>query len=199
MSSLWDKVRDWASPSSRRARRDVRAHIKSSDPKKWDRFVTKASSPEFIRQLEKSKDTDDKLVLHAVQMGALQKAPKVSTVKSDKGSGKTYEIRKLPGGALGCTCNDWRYKGSVTPGYTCKHIRAFRGGMAKLSSFSKVTSGFFDELQKIRDAAQSKGSTVGQDHARPYSNLLTMGEEPSLYNPHPISEDAPDVIIGGSR
>ena len=40
------------------------------------------------------------------------------------------EIREIPEG-LGCTCPDWRFNGSIKPGYKCKHVQAHQAGLVK--------------------------------------------------------------------
>jgi hypothetical protein len=97
---------------------------------KWDRFVRWTHSPGFVKQLKTHPESDEKLLLHALSMHQLQRGRPVGKVKSSTTPGKSYEIRKLPNG-LGCTCPDWRFKGSVNPGYRCKHIRAHEKGKAK--------------------------------------------------------------------
>ena len=202
---LWDRLRGIFNPEVGRAKKDVAEHFKTEQgPEKWDQFVAHAAnSDEFIKQLQRSKSSDDKLVLHATSMGALQKAPTVGEVESEKGSGTKYQIRKLPDGNFACTCGDWRYKGSVHPGYACKHIKAHKQGLNKVASFRGMSTGFFDELQKIRTAqhidAEEGHATGSASDARPYSHMLTQDEDTDDYNPRmDLSIDDPEVIVGSN-
>lgn len=210
LGPVWDKVRDWLNPEKRKARKDVREHYQTKDPAKWDQFIARAAkSPEFIRQLERSKKVPRKDVIHAVNMAGLQKGPTVGEVESESSSGDKYQIRKLPSGDLACTCGDWRYKGSVTPGYECKHIRAHKKGLSKVASckeknaaFREKTLEYFDKLKQKRDeqrmeAVEGMRDGFG-DPDSPFSSTLTQDEEPSTYNPNPprAMED-PDIVLGG--
>ena len=202
LGSVLDRVKDWLRPESRAAQKHVSEHYDSDRPD-WNLFVARAAnSPEFIRQLKKGKKPQ-KDVLHAVSMAALDQGPTLGTVESEKNPGVQYQIRKLPNDRYGCTCNDWRYKGSVNPGYECKHIKAHREGLNKVAGFNETTAAFFDELQKIRDAQREavakdrKGNYA--DTGSPFSNLLTQDEEPTTYNPRPVGQiDDPEVILGGA-
>jgi hypothetical protein len=100
-------------------------------PEKWDRFAKYVSDPRFLQQLGKHPEADEKLLRHATGMHELAKSPPINTVKSEKLPGKSYEIRSLPNGELGCTCPDWRFKGTTSSGYACKHIRAHRTGQIR--------------------------------------------------------------------
>jgi hypothetical protein len=203
LGSVWDRVKDWFRPESRKAKKHVEEHYDSETPD-WNLFVARASNSEdFIKQLKRSKKAPEKDLLHAVQMAALDKGPTLGEVESESTPGVKYQVRKLPNDAYGCTCNDWRFKGSVNPDYECKHIIAHRKGLNKVAGFKDMSIAFFDELQKIRDAqhATAENAMKGPyaDNARPYSNLLTQDEEPVEYNPRPAGQpDDPEVILGGS-
>lgn len=130
--SLMGLFRSRREIAEQRAERRVEYHFSpkaSSD--KWRKLVSNAGDPKFIEALSRHPDADEKLILHAQSMGQLAKAKPVGKIKSSTLPGKTYEIRDLGGGRLGCQCGDWRYKGSVTPGYECKHIKAHKAGMER--------------------------------------------------------------------
>jgi len=193
LRDLWGRVTDlFRSPEAAQKRR-VASHVDKPD---WNRFVGFSKSKDFVKTLERSGKADKKTVQHAKSMHDLQHAPIVGKVVSKSDSAKKYEVRQLPGGKLGCTCGDWRYKGSVNPGYECKHIKTLKAGKMKTAEFRDRTAAFFDELSKI-DRARKKQNEEGQNRStgRPFSNLLTQNEEPEDYYP-PITEDEPQVIVG---
>lgn len=205
LGAKWEQFKDLFRPEARRAKKDVALHFKSEHPGKWDDFIENAAaSPQFVKQLARSDRADDKLVLHATSMAQLTNSNVIGQVESQKDSGQQYQIKELPGGRFGCTCNDWRFKGSVNPEYECKHIRAFKEGKMKVASFRDKTVAFFDELSKIRkldkiDAEASRNREHYGDGDRPYSNLLTQDDEPSYYNPHPVTPmEDPEIILGGN-
>lgn len=117
-------------PSSREQARVDSFFSPKAGRDKWDRLVRWSQSPDFVRELNTRPEADKKLVMHALSMHQLQLGRPLGKVRSSTTPGKSYEIRELPRG-VGCTCPDWRYKGSVNPGYQCKHIRAYEEGKAK--------------------------------------------------------------------
>jgi len=129
---MWQQFLDVFRPEEdRKARARVDYHFSpKSGPEKWDKLVRNARDNTFLKYLEKHPDSDDKLVLHAKSMGELSRGQTVGKVWSSRLPGRSYEIKKIPAG-LGCTCPDWRFKGSVNPGYQCKHIRAHKKGKVK--------------------------------------------------------------------
>ena len=102
----------------------VKRHFKAKDADRWDRFGKYTASKDFVEALNRSDRADKKLVMHAQSLHDLKHGTPAGRI--DGGSGSRYEIKELPGGRLGCTCNDWKYVGSVTPGHECKHIKAFK-------------------------------------------------------------------------
>lgn len=101
-------------------------------PEKWDKFQQRIGSPEYLKQVIKHPQADPKLIRHATAMHDMTTGQTLQKVYSQRLPGRSYEIKKMTNG-LGCTCPDWRYKGSVTPGYECKHIKAFRAGKSEAS------------------------------------------------------------------
>lgn len=94
---------------------------------RWDKFAKYIADPDYLRVLTKNPQADEKLIRHAVAMNEMVNGQTVGKIKSSRIPGRTYEIRETPTG-LACTCPDWRYKGSVNPGYECKHIGAHKEG-----------------------------------------------------------------------
>ena len=109
---------------------NMKGHQKSIDslhstetPKKWDDFAAKAKDPSFVKAVKNDPRSDGKLIMHAERLSELHKGKPVAQVQGNKGT--TYKVTKLASGDYGCTCNDWRYKGSVKVGYKCKHIKEY--------------------------------------------------------------------------
>lgn len=125
---LWQRFLDVFRTKDDRAQRRVDYHFSpkaSSD--KWNKLIRNASDPAFVAAIAQHKKSDSKLVQHTKSMHDLAKGKPAGKIQSSTLPGKTYEVRKIPSG-FGCQCNDWRYKGSVSPGYECKHIRAHKAG-----------------------------------------------------------------------
>lgn len=98
---------------------------------KWDYMPRYAREQKFVDAIKASPLADDKLKTHVQSMHDLSRGTPVGRIDSSKEPGKAYEIRKMSDGSLGCLCGDWRYVGSVTPGYECKHIQAHKAGKAR--------------------------------------------------------------------
>jgi hypothetical protein len=115
-----------ASKEQKKALKKVDTFFGARDgDKKWGAFAEEVSRKSFLKALSTDPRADEKLRLHADRMNRL-KTGKV--IGKAQGSGNTYDIVKLRGGGLGCTCGDWRYKRSVAPKdeLDCKHLKAFR-------------------------------------------------------------------------
>ena len=132
LGGMWQNFLDVFRPEdSVKARRRVEYHFSpKSGPDRWVKFERNVGSPEFVNWMQDHPLADEKLVAHTQSMHALGKAKPIGKIQSSRIPGKTYEIRQL-GERLGCTCNDWRFRGTVNPGYDCKHIGAFRDGKVK--------------------------------------------------------------------
>jgi hypothetical protein len=197
----WDRFRGLFAPKSH-AEEDVKEHFSTDGKDRWDKFVQRASSSdEFVTQLAQNKKADAKLVAHAKALRDLHKGSVLGDVESGTEQGKKYQIKQMGDGRVGCTCSDWRYRGSVDPSYQCKHVRAYQEGKMKVASFNQVTAAFFDELRKIR---QHEASLVekarGADPDIPSDGQLTTNEDRSEYNARPAPlPDEPEVILGGLR
>ena len=108
----------------------MKEHQKSIDSlheeeskEKWDSFADKTKDPSFVKAIKNDPRSDSKLKMHAENLGKLHAGKEVAQIRGSKG--KTYSVINLGNGSLGCTCGDWRYKGSVTRGYKCKHIKEY--------------------------------------------------------------------------
>jgi hypothetical protein len=125
---LWNKFTDFFRTQDARVNRRVDYHFSpQAGPDKWNKFIRNVEDPEFVNKIVRHPDADAKLIQHAKSMHDLTQGKTVGVIKSSRLPGKTYEIRKVPGG-LACTCPDWRFKGSINPGYECKHIKAYQEG-----------------------------------------------------------------------
>jgi len=122
--------KDLFEPQKAKVRKRIDYHFSDNAPDKWRKFVRNVESPEFVRQLAKHPKSDHKLVTHAQSMHELVTGKTMGKVQSSTSPGKTYEIKKVPGG-LGCSCPDWRFVSSVKPRHECKHIKAHRQGKVR--------------------------------------------------------------------
>ena len=118
--------------SQQKARQQVRYfHSPKPGEWRWNYLMQHVGSPEFRDQMMASRRTDELLARHVDSLHQLVTGKVLDAIESSKGRGLRYEIKQLADGRLGCTCNDWRYVGSVHPGYECKHIRQFRQNAAR--------------------------------------------------------------------
>lgn len=197
---LWEKAVDFFGGEKRRAQRRVDYHFSDkTGPEKWQHFPRNSTSSEFVKKIKDDPRADDKLKMHAQSLYDLSKGPTVTKVESSKGSGKKYEVKRMPGGGMGCTCNDWRYKGSVTPGYECKHIKAAKVGLTKAAAFNAQVNGFFDEMRAIQRAKEIATEKERRNHLeRPWQNTLLEDEEPTDYRPqNPAEWSEPETLLRG--
>lgn len=108
------------------------AHL-LSEKKDWKSFERDLGSKKFRQAVLGAAEADPKLKKYVRVFGALKSSKDV--VAEIKGSsGKTYQVKDLHNGRLGCTCRDWQFIHSVKGG-DCKHIKALKksGLMKKLA------------------------------------------------------------------
>lgn len=99
-------------------------NLHSEESKKhWDEFSDKAKDKSFVKAVNNDPRSDEKLKMHVKRLNEMHEGKQMAQISGS--NGKVYIVSKLPSGDFGCTCNDWRYKGSVNPGYRCKHIKEF--------------------------------------------------------------------------
>lgn len=167
---------------------------------KWHSLPTYATDPRYVSSMLDDDRADSKLKMHVRQLYNLAKGTPVGKVNSSKLEGKTYEVRDIGNDQYGCTCNDWRYVGTVTPGHKCKHIREYLSGKGKTAS--KITDRSANLFDRISDTISKKRQSKADDSerrtGRPYSALLTQGEEPTNYMPINPPPDYPEYIFGRS-
>ena len=97
---------------------------------RWDKFEKNVRDPKYVASIISHPLADEKLIQHTKSMHELSRGSTVGKVLSFRLPGKSYEIREVSGG-LACTCPDWKFKGSINPGYECKHVRAHLSGEAR--------------------------------------------------------------------
>lgn len=106
-----------------RARKRVDALLGSSETD-WSSFLAHARRKSFATTLMADPRTGEKLKLHVDSMNRLLTGKPIAKIQGSTGE---YDIIRLRGGGIGCTCPAWRYKGSVNPGNSdCKHITQWR-------------------------------------------------------------------------
>lgn len=132
LRDLWQRFLDlFRGRESKAKRRSEYFFSPKAGKEKWTKFIRDVRDPAYLKRIKRHPGADETLKLHASSMHDLSRGRTVGKIKSSRLTGRTYEVKKLPGDKLGCTCGDWRFKGSVNPGYECKHIRAFRQGKLK--------------------------------------------------------------------
>jgi hypothetical protein len=90
----------------------------------WDNFANKTKDSSFVEAVKKDPRSGEKLKMHVDRLNQMHSGKEVANISGS--GGKSYTVSVLPTGDYGCSCNDWRYKGSVNPGYACKHIKEYK-------------------------------------------------------------------------
>lgn len=193
LGAIWEKFRDLFRTEGERSGRRVNFLLsEKKDPGRWSSLPRNASSEGFVKALADDPRADTKLKDHVKSLHDLSKSPTVAKIGSSSKPGRSYEVKKLPGGRMGCTCNDWRFKGTVNPSHKCKHIKAFEAGEQKTAAFAKQTSAFFDELSKIQEAQRLDREAL---RASRTSSIL---DEPISDRVAPLIEDNDPEVISRS-
>lgn len=131
LGNLWQRfVRVFRPEDGKTQRRIDYQFSPKAGRDKWDKLVRNSRDQGFVDALSKHPQADEKLKQHAQAMHDLSRGQTVAKIQSGTSAGKSYEVRET-GAGLACTCPDWRYTGSVNPGYECKHIRAHKLGNVK--------------------------------------------------------------------
>ena len=117
LTDLWQRFMDVFRSDDEKVQRRVNYQFSpKAGPDKWEKLVRHSRDPSFVKGVTKHPDSDSQLVQHVQSMHELSRGAPVGKIQSATSPGKTYEIRTLSSGGLGCQCGDWRFKGSVTPG-----------------------------------------------------------------------------------
>ena len=93
----------------------------ASPDKDWVGFEENLASKGFQKAISGHPVSDDKLKQYVKNYGGYLTSKKVVASVPSRTGDHSYEIRKLPGGRLGCGCKDWQYKHSWK-GTDCDHI-----------------------------------------------------------------------------
>lgn len=122
----------------------------NADVKNWPAFEKNLSKPSFRKAVSKHPAADAKLQKYVENYGGyVASKDVVDKVKSRTEAGKTYEIRKLPSGRLGCGCKDWQFKHSHK-GSDCDHIMMSR----KTKTASPILTGALRGAGVMRNVAR---------------------------------------------
>lgn len=131
----------------------------AAEKKDWDAFAENMKNPRFRKAMIEHPKSDEKLRRHVQEMGDYLKSKKVvAKVPSRTDPSKTYEVKELPSGRLGCSCNDWKFNHSVN-GSDCVHIKSmsktasitpFAKGMNAMGNFYKSRDNLQNSRQYIR-------------------------------------------------
>lgn len=104
------------------AEEKAQAHFLKPD---WKSFEKNLRSEPFRRAVLASAEADPKLRKYVKNYGAYRSTNDVVAEIRSKDSGKTYRVKDLHNGRLGCSCKDWQYIHSVQGG-DCKHIKSVK-------------------------------------------------------------------------
>jgi hypothetical protein len=117
----------------------VKDHFAADRPN-WDAFEKSLRSPRFTAEVVKNPEADPKLQAYTKANNAYLRSKDVVSVIPSGSSGKSYSIKKLPDGRLACGCRDWQYRCSWE-GTECRHIKAAKKGIEKLSFATMMARG----------------------------------------------------------
>jgi hypothetical protein len=130
------KIAFKATPKSR-AMSAATKHFESADPN-WHQFEKNLKLKTFQQVVAGHPQADEKLKKYVDNYGGYLLSKK-TTARVTGDSGKTYVVKELPGGRMGCNCGNWQYRRSVDGG-DCKHITSIVGnGMKKKSDMVKLS------------------------------------------------------------
>ena len=150
MTPLLFKYAFKATPKSR-ATTMAQEHFDSVDPN-WKTFEKNLKLKSFQQVVAGHPQADEKLKKYVDNFGGYLLSKRV-TAKVTGDSGKTYTVKELPGGRLGCNCGNWQYRRSVDGG-DCKHITSIVGnGMKKVSYNQMVRNGLKALIDDIGEEA----------------------------------------------
>ncbi len=184
-------------------KREAERFLKSDDPAKWDASLRRQiQDPNFASWVQKLTP-DPKLRKHVKSLHALATGKVVANVEGS--SGKKYDLKKLPGGGVGCTCRDWHYRGSVDKAYKCKHIKAYESGRTKVSTVESNMAAFAKELEALMSEERAAADTEftnaqgDPDDSQAHSDLLAGEGAHAVREYAGEATEDPDVIAGTNK
>lgn len=116
-------------------------HFDSEDPN-WKEFEKNLRLVNFQKVIAEHPEADEKLKRYIDNYGSYLLSKRVASRVDSPDSGRTYTIKELPSGRLGCNCGNWQYRRSVDGG-DCKHIEAMVG---KPAFANQVKTAFVSSL-----------------------------------------------------
>lgn len=96
-----------------------------AEKKDWGSFEKNLASPAFRRAVLAAQESDPKLKKYVKTFGAYKGSKDVVAEITSASSGKSYVVKDLHNGRLGCNCKDWQFKHSIA-GSDCKHIKSVK-------------------------------------------------------------------------
>ncbi len=130
------------------------------DKKDWKDFEKTLRGSGFQKAILNHPKSDEKLQKYVKNFGAYLRAKDVVTsIPSRSKATKSYKIKKLPSGRMGCGCRDWQYVHSVN-GTDCDHIKAVKAMKQKLSSSKAMLGAGFSHLYHHGKAELKKGKVM---------------------------------------
>lgn len=156
------KIAFKATPKSR-ASSAAKTHFESADPN-WHAFEKNLKLKTFQQVVAGHPQADEKLKKYVDNYGGYLLSKK-TTARVMGDSGKTYVVKELPGGRMGCNCGNWQYRRSVDGG-DCKHITSIVGnGMKKVSAKKLVKKSDMVKLSIAKQAFLKDLATAGSTFA----------------------------------
>jgi hypothetical protein len=144
-----------------------------SDAKDWSMFENELNSKGFQKAVTKHELTDEKLKKYVESYGAYLLSKKVVGKVPSRTGPHHHEIRKIPGGRLGCGCRDWQYKGSWS-GKDCHHIRTLNKEKTSsvVNSAAHALWGAAVTDSVLTNHLQGKGAKRYAKQVSPKDNIL---------------------------
>jgi hypothetical protein len=99
-------------------------HFMSEKPD-WKAFEKNLRNGKFREAVLKAEQSDPVLKRYVKNFGGYKASKDEVARITSKDSGKTYVVKDLHTGRLGCNCGDWQYKHSAHGG-DCKHIKSVK-------------------------------------------------------------------------
>lgn len=115
---------------AKRPKDKAEAHFADSI-KNWKLFEKNLKTKAFQKAIYEHPEADEKLKRYVKNYGAYVNSKDEVGKISSRTDFKTYTIKKLPDGRLGCNCKDWQYAKSPKESGDCFHIEELLANSAK--------------------------------------------------------------------